>query len=255
MQSGANQFGVDAQAFQTQQPIAVYGLRVANPRLATLTRRVLAVATISALLVIINTVSQGVMAPKVAANAWTVRLGGCALALIIPCCGYWGAKNSNKGLTCCFCGCNCLGSTLSILGCITIFLGYRFTENIVNHCHPGAPQSSHHTCPDMNQWDAICTLYGFPEHSVFNDPTAPHSPLQQCYGKIEDLEHSFKIAVFVQIGLSIPIILLQCLSFCWGNKLYRELKNGHVIHSAPQYTTNQVTVQPPQPQQTQIRLA
>jgi len=244
MQGGAHQFGIDAQAFQAQQPRAVYGLRIANPRLASLTRRVLAVATLSALLVIINTVIQGVMAPTVAASAWGVRLAGCALALIVPCCGYLGAKNSDKNLTCCFCGCNCLGSTLAILGCISIFLGYQFVENVVKHCNPGAPQTSDHICPKMEQWDAICTLYGFPEHSVVDDPAA----LQKCYGKIEDLVHPLSIIVFIQIGLSIPAVLLQCLSFCWGNQLYRELKAGYVIHSAPQHNTHQVMVQPQQPQ-------
>lgn len=233
---GARQFGVNAQPFQGGPPIAVYGLQVANPRLATLTRRVLMVAGLSALLVVVSTVIQRSMAPTTSASSAFVSL---VLALLVPCCGYFGARNSDKNLTCCFCGCNCLGSTLGIVSVLTVYLGYHFVEGVVNNCDPSVPPTSDFDCPDSKRWDILCQFYGFGDQAA-EDP----NERDLCYRKIQDNLPDLKTALIFQLCLAIPTIVLQCLGFCWGNKLYRELQEGHVIHSAPQYTTNQVHVQP-----------
>lgn len=105
-----------AQAPQEAQ--AVYGLRIADQRLAGLTRKVLSLAIASIVLsgiyaiihlCTVKTVCQGDTC--VTAETQMIFVGaGFLLSLLVPLCGWNGAKTNNTEYLCCFCGCNFVGT-------------------------------------------------------------------------------------------------------------------------------------------------
>jgi len=213
------QAGMEAQA--------VYGMRIANPRLATLTRRVLTLSVVIALLnIIMHIVSYFTSSSQ---NLILGALVSTGLSLLVPACGYFGAKNNDQNLACCFCGCNLFGSACNICSIIGLVILQQGLKLIVDQCSPSSEDPTV-SCPD---WGTFC-------------PDTYDA--QECYDEIRSASNNSSAVIVVAL-VSLPVILLQCLAFVWGTQLFSELKSGQVIHQVPmQYATNAVYVQPQGPQ-------
>jgi len=219
---------VTPEAQAGMQAQAVYGMRIANPRLATLTRRVLTLSAVIALLnIIIRIVAYFLSRNQISGLNIIAALVSAGLSLLVPACGYFGAKNSDRNLACCFCGCNLLGSACNIFSIIFLAIAQNLLKLWVDQCNPS--EENRVECPD---WGNVCG-YNY--------------DAQECY---DELASSFSSSTVIVVALiSLPVILLQCLAFVWGSQLYSELKSGQVIHQVPmQYATNAVFVQPQGPQ-------
>mmetsp|Transcript_97232 Transcript_97232/g.187437 ORF Transcript_97232/g.187437 Transcript_97232/m.187437 type:complete len:231 (-) Transcript_97232:122-814(-) len=216
------------QPFNVHSHHTVFGLEIQDARLASLTRRVLVLATISATIVIAKTVWELVYNQGTPAVASVIA---AILGLAVPACGYFGAKKSDQNLTCCFCGCNFLGSCGQLLTLCSSWALYKFAAYVVDHCDPGKKDPNDDSCK-LNWKQIFCQ-----KNPDWSD--------QHCYNFVEDQERALKTAVMTATLISIPLILLQCLSFCWGKKLYDVLKAGDVIHVPPsQFVTRPVMAQP-----------
>ena len=101
------------QPIMVGQPVAmVYGIPMQDSDTAKKVQRVIVCAGITALCAVIYYTFLFV---ESGAPVIIVNLG---VALLIPACGYFGAKNKNKGLLCAFWGCNFL--TCLCFGCLAI---------------------------------------------------------------------------------------------------------------------------------------
>lgn len=65
-----------------------------------------------------------------------VVTGGLILALIVPCCGFLGAKTNNRPCICFFSCCNCCGGCLHILEVLLIILLMAGLGMVETHCRP-----------------------------------------------------------------------------------------------------------------------
>jgi len=225
---------MNAQAIQAQplnpqsQGVIVYGLQIQNPELARLTRRVLLISSISAGFVIL-----GVVLPF-ALQVWSAGqagIGGAIVAilcgLLVPCCGYFGAKNNDQNLTCCFCGCNLLGAICSLANIAMFAFMFVGLQKLVDSCDPGFETST--GCPSGDEWAKLC----------------PNDTPRDCYSDLKDSAGKLEAALAIIIIVRILGMILYCFGFCWGNKLYQELKTGTVIVSGPaQFATHARAVQP-----------
>lgn len=211
---------------------AVFGLNIQNARLASLTRRVLVLAIISALIVMAKAAFQ--LFSNSQGNTALVATIGAIIGLLVPCAGYYGAKWNNENLTCCFCGCNFLGGCCNLISIFASWGFYKFAGFIVEYCDPS------HLDPDM------CKIEPSMWEKTLCQPPANYESPQQCYDYIENtLYPLLGHAMIFTMVVSIPTIFLQCLSFCWGKRLYDAIKAGDVIHAPPsQFAARPVMVQP-----------
>ncbi|KAF4715737.1 hypothetical protein FOZ62_025182 [Perkinsus olseni] len=92
---------------QEEGVVAVYGIEMQNRGHAALVRKVLVLSTVGALFAISNSLRSGIRTTSGDAATTTIYiLLSVALGLLVPACGWLGAKQSNRNLMCCFCGCN-----------------------------------------------------------------------------------------------------------------------------------------------------
>jgi hypothetical protein len=199
-----------------EQPTVVFGLQIHNARLAQLTKRVLIFAIISMVIVAINFI-LGLVRPAPSTGAPISPLYGglatLACGLLVPCCGYWGAKNSDKTLTFAFCCCNGLGCLCNIVAIVSMFLVSKGLQQWTSSkCEPGAETGN--TCPSQQGWKSLC----------------PNKEEHACWKYLQDdILPNYQTFMMISIIVSIPAIILQCLSFYFGKELYDTLNQGGVI--------------------------
>merc|ERR1712146_304244 len=127
-----------------------------------------------------------------------------ACSLLVPCCCYLGARNSDQNLTCCFCGCNCLAGCCSILGVLAVLLIFVGVQWLANNCEPGHSTESQCSRVD-DKWTQMCP--SLPEGYTAHD----------CWQYFRNtLVPDLRISFIVFLALGLPSIALQCLSFHWG---------------------------------------
>lgn len=84
---------------QPPQNVTIFmGIPIEDPTLAPIIKRVMFLSAISAMLIIID----GIVSLAATGNVWFIFLG--MFMLLIPACGYCGAKNKSRDYMCCFCG-------------------------------------------------------------------------------------------------------------------------------------------------------
>merc|ERR1719240_117348 len=107
------------------QSTRVYGLDIPNPEAATLTRKVIRMSVLLLMLQVAYSVY----------NTVALEQGKFVyvsfLSLMVPLCGYYGAKYRNRGLVIAFSMCNCLSAvgipaSLVMLGGVMHFLNKNF---------------------------------------------------------------------------------------------------------------------------------
>jgi len=208
---------------QQQLPAqAFYGLQIQDQRLATLTKRVLTMAIVSAMFTIIGNVASFLMNPQKSGITAASAIFGSGLGLLVPLCGYLGAKKSDPNLTCCFCGCNLVGSIFMLISAVSVVAAYGTFKYLIDNCEPNNP-SRPQGCLGPAEWRSECSALGQPDLTP-----------QECWKYIEDTTGGAALAVvIVQVVICIPAFTLNCLNFCFGKKLYDALKDGQVLHTAP----------------------
>ena len=110
------------------QHAVVYGIVVEDPHSASLVKKVMAMSVITAVLVVVggiiqatgNTPTMPGQDNAFAENKSYMALGSIALGLLMPACGYFGAKNRNKNLLGWFWGCNCCAATINVINVIIL---------------------------------------------------------------------------------------------------------------------------------------
>lgn len=95
-----------------QAPVAaeyvVIGIPVANPTTANLVRNVVRVASAMTIFLISQNVVLALLSDE-STDLFNVVVS-TFIALLIPACGYYGAKQRDRSLVCCFCGCSCFNA-------------------------------------------------------------------------------------------------------------------------------------------------
>lgn len=110
------------------QHAVVYGIVVEDPQSASLVKKVLTLSVMTAVLVVAtgiiqatgNTPTMPGQDNAFAENKSYMVLVSIALGLLIPACGYFGAKNRNKNLLGWFWGCNCCTAVVSFIQVIIL---------------------------------------------------------------------------------------------------------------------------------------
>lgn len=152
---------------------------------------------------------------------------GIGIGLLVPACGYFGAKQQNKDLTCCFCGCNFLGACCAVFSVVSVFVGLTALKALLNKCDS----------QDLKECD-------FLDNNAACDSKFPNGyTRQQCYNYFEDQEGTLQSVLVLSLFLRLPSCILQCLGFYWGNNLYNAQK-ALVMMPGVAATTAFVTPQP-----------
>uniref|UniRef100_A0A7S1RYL9 Uncharacterized protein n=1 Tax=Alexandrium catenella TaxID=2925 RepID=A0A7S1RYL9_ALECA len=217
-------------ASQAMQGHAVYGLNIPDPRLAKLTKRVLCIVIFTSVVAVVNSLwnyiaGQTGNGTRVSPFMVLLSLG---IALLVPCCGYFGAKKNDRNLTGWFCGCNFLGGCLGIFSLVMSFVGLQGLHFLVDNC---TPETRHDHCPSPDQWTSLC-----PDMSAYT--------AQECYDHLQGAMANLDRTLHLSVITSVPTVALQCLSFVWGKRLHDELGSGQVIHRPPQFATQAGFTQP-----------
>jgi len=172
-----------------------YGLNIPDPRLAVLTKRILALAVIQPILIIvIQCITFGFqfMALIKFEDLLPLYYG---VLLLVPACGYFGAKNNHGALTCLFCGGSACGSIVIIIIIVYGWVRVAQCSNVAENC----------------RIDAVvrpCDAY---------DERAAQMKIR---------------AIMWSVAGSFGFIL-HCSSFFFGKQLYDAIKVGQVVNSTP----------------------
>jgi len=226
------------QPFQPSAPQAIYGIQIADPTLARLTKRVMCLAAAAAVFAVISGIVNLTVNTSGASgiSGAGVRVGsvvvGVGLALLVPACGYFGAKNEDSNLACCFCGLNCFGSFCNGCNIVLAVVGYMGVKTLLDNCDYSDPTGS---CPATWDWSTACAKIAGHENDTG----------RQCFAFYEDLADKMKNGLPFVVGLTLPTLLLQCCSFAYGSKFYNHLKNRSATPAVPVlYATQAIPGQP-----------
>ena len=165
-------------------PAVVYGIVVEDPRAAILVRRVLNLSIVMGILGIISVIIRTIMPhPQIINTGNNNYIGDeqnlgsgifyVCCALLVPCCGYFGAKQRDRGLLTMFWICNCIGSCCSVFG-VFGFLMISYIVKGATNCackdsnkpffNPGtgdcfmADDRTSYTCKDMHDYNNMVTF-------------------------------------------------------------------------------------------------
>jgi len=135
------------------------------------------------------------------------------LSLVVPCCGYLGAKNNNRSCVCCFAWCNCLGGCLQLLYCMLIILFFAVLGVMQETCKPlpGVPVEQQ-KCPGIVKG---CESMNSPDYDL--------SKYEGCYDYMVEMLPAMYAGLGIVLGFSCCVMSLQCASCYWGRDLYTEL--------------------------------
>ena len=134
-------------------------------------------------------------------------VGALILALIVPCCAFFGAKTNNRACVCCFACCNCCGGCLTILQAIVIVLIMVAFGSIETLCQsPGSCEGLMKGCKHhKSEFYHLDTYEG-------------------CLDYVVSMFPSIYAGLGVVLGLNCLVICLQCGAARWGKELYDVLK-------------------------------
>jgi hypothetical protein len=194
------------------QGAVIYGIVVEDPRSAVLVRKVIRLSTIAAVLVIvgnvINTMSPiNQLQPKRNDYSGFVQIG---LGLLVPACGYYGAKQRRRDLLKWFWGCNACQAVLSLfaVGFVCYFLP---TINTLQH----------------GMIHCACTTPAFPLYDLKTNEcvAVPEGTTIVINGgppTCDNVTAAFNgVSVYLYGGIAIGIVtfLLSCASCTYGKEL------------------------------------
>ena len=168
-----------------------------------------------------------------------VVTGGLILALIVPCCGFLGAKTNNRPCICFFSCCNCCGGCLHILEVLLIILLMAGLGMVETHCRPtGTCQGimdacKYHKSHSSRLSVSACFTCFCLRIQEWTEESHGKKWLFGTSGDLYDLKTyegclDYMVSYFptayaglgVVLGLTCIAICFQCASARWGKELY-----------------------------------
>mmetsp|Transcript_106872 Transcript_106872/g.299267 ORF Transcript_106872/g.299267 Transcript_106872/m.299267 type:complete len:237 (+) Transcript_106872:105-815(+) len=204
----------------TQDPSAglpqprAFGLRIPDPHAARLTQKVLCFALVAALLTTaIFALISAVDAPTGSAVFWVLWLG---VPWLVPLCGYFGVRSSNKEFLCVFGGFSLLYGIVMVGLLVALHVVLGMAHTIVEHCDPRHPGDD---CPDDADLVALCENLGI-----------DHESLLECYDSFVRRVATWDTMYRLVLVVGVPLTAVRFLTFRWGLKLQSLLHHGGAIH-------------------------
>lgn len=217
-----------------------------SPHTRDLVKKVMMIAGLAACLALLSSAAD--IAKVVMHSEGNLAFAICAviiallLKLLVPGCGYFGAKQVNEQMLCCFCTCNFIGGCLSIIGIISgaLFLGIGITlKHVVDNCNPAAPSIDNSSCPADSDWQKMC--------EQLNNVTISHNmsdmmasavgdgvtTKQDCYDFLAGIVNPLLAIAAASILFQCCGMCLSCVSGVWGKDLHDIVKEGHFDHMDP----------------------
>jgi len=218
-------------------------LNIKNQRLKGLTSRVICLSGCAAILVIIGMVvgffdkdeelqefhtssTSEASSTNTTAASPMMKIAGyiivALLALAVPCCGYWGARHSNRICLACFSCCNCLGGCCSIVLIILSILAMASLGTVQETCRPTAGSSTVKNCEGIMQ---ACKNLQSEKYTL--------DTYEGCYDYMVASYPYVYAALGVAIALRCCSVGFECASAYWGKELYDALdEDGECIHES-----------------------
>jgi hypothetical protein len=179
------------------EPIIVMGISVEGIENATLVRKVMVVSVIFACFITFNSVMQ--MAED-SGNSFQ-RMTGLLMALLVPACGYVGAKRQERNLLGCFWGCNLFSGVCNTMAVVMWFIMVTSFTSDVDSAYERCKQN-----PKYRETGTAASLSG----------GGSCSQIEKSYNSI----HNETWIIAMTIGLTIFQILLNLMACVWGKRLY-----------------------------------
>ncbi|EER06649.1 hypothetical protein Pmar_PMAR024214, partial [Perkinsus marinus ATCC 50983] len=110
----------------------IYGLNVSGPEMAMLVKKVISLSIATAVVVIITTILGDVLFHYVSSGTFFSVVVG----LLVPACGYYGAKNNDRNLIGMFCACGLCGAIWAVLQIVSGVGLVSFLKVVVEYCGP-----------------------------------------------------------------------------------------------------------------------
>lgn len=217
-------------------------MKFTNPRLEKLTSRVICLSVCAGFLAIIGVVmnffSGGNVAdefhvPQKATGTATTSFSNMtqqqkiiaalfvlALALLVPCCGYCGAKNNSKPLVCCFSCCNCIGACTNLFAVIGIAAAIFAFGSMKTVCSPASAEGKE-LCKDIM---TACSKFQSTDYVL--------DTYEGCYDFMMSKTPLIQGLLAFTIVLKCCSVCFECTSSHYGYELYKEMDNGECIDSA-----------------------
>ncbi|KAF4661463.1 hypothetical protein FOL47_006674 [Perkinsus chesapeaki] len=195
-------YSVPLQPANTQQQsgyppnsILVYGLNVGGPEIAGLVRKVISLSIATAVVVVITTILGDIIFHYVSSGTFFSVVVG----LLVPACGYYGAKNNDRTLIGMFCACGLCGAIWAVFQIVSGIGLVGFLKVVLEYCGPHGEtkkEGGPFQCEDVTKdWDEA---------------------------QYDDAKHLVDIAGWFITGvicLALPAFALKCASFIYGFKL------------------------------------
>ncbi|CAK9007270.1 unnamed protein product [Durusdinium trenchii] len=140
---------------------------------------------------------------------------GLLFACVIPCCGYFGAKNNNSTAVCFFAYCNCCFGFIQTLAAILCVVGIVAMSVLSEQCKPGVA-----TDPQVQETCA----------NVLNSckyMKSDHFDLQNYDGCYDHMSEQFSFAIgilSVILAINCCTCCLACASCWWGRELHTSMQ-------------------------------
>jgi len=201
----------------------VYGLQIANPGHVQLVKKVMTLACIAATIGIGFGIFK-LFLGQVAVYEGLIAVG---LALCIPACGWFGAKNNDKTLMCLFCGCHGLNAALmccAMIMQIILFSGAKaissaYTSDDCVKAMQDANKTAVDICSNF-ETQKLC----LPEAIV---------DIKDCCECTKSVMNAAVPFLAFTIVLGLPSFFLSLASFVFGKQLHDELTRGQVVVAPP----------------------
>jgi len=211
----------------------IYGMQIQDQRLGGLVKRVLTLAAIA----IIFQVASGIYS-LTQGGTWYTAVFAIGCGLIIPACGYFGAKMNNANLMCLFCGCSAYSACCAVFSMIMLVVVLMGLQALYKD-----DLSDMDTCgsKDIIAGGAACA--GYVQQGQCHE-TAGKEGLA-CCKCLAKMFASAPTTVAVSAIFALPGCCLSLANFWFGKQLHAELSNGVVIVAPPgQVATQQIMLQP-----------
>lgn len=232
---------VQAEQNMSAEPIVVMGIVVEGAENASRVRKVIVISMLFAVLIITNSVLQQVEDKSEPME----RLMGLLLGLLVPACGYIGAKRSDRALLGCFWGCNAFSAvcnTTAVGMWLLIITMYRddvleaYEMCYGDYCEVGGSGAGWSTDVCLNQEACRDVDEIIPNQTrcLYHPPKQPHkatvqegAPLvggrtcpeiKRSYDMIT--KEKWDLHMMVMLGI-MTVVLNSCA--CWhGKRLFDE---------------------------------
>lgn len=167
-----------------------------------------------------------------------IPLSSLCLGLLVPLCGYMGAKNNNQQLMCLFCGCNGLGACCACAGLGLMLVGF-FALQAINTQHVDCAD------PGLQLDPTQCTAFAQDNICARNAATTA----QLCCECVMTVLEQYPAKISMMSVMTIPSCVLSTCAFYFGKQLHDDLSQGHVIVATPTALPMAARLVQPQPSQ------